>query len=481
MLEKTIDLFNFSKIKSECIYHMADYNMFKYDFSNNEQISSKNTYINSPMKDTRRHYIKKVIVNIPSNDKLKEDNFKNDFLYNYESSFANFCGLSEKTFTKLYEKNVYIPQVDRMGDIKLYIGDIINVLNTFSGSKRLKIKRRKRIKKFVKIEKPKKGNKKPVKDKQKIFKITKNIRNKDFNIIPINENDLDHISNDIKSNDSNSFTIGEVKDKKNLSNSISLNGSDSKDSNKSSNKNLLNIKRKLKNIIISKDNIDKQKKFDTTNTSLEQRYINNNYINVPNNTPINDLSSSKNLNLNNQDNLNIDLWPLSHDNKKYKSFQHEDGFKFSSNSNENNIFNFSSNIIQDYNNNCIKKDNPDYHIYKPLNNNFSNNNIEGNNDINYSPYGPIFSPFYSPKKMSHLLSQNLNAISPYNINLFGNTYIFNFKNSDGNNANEDNNNNIYNSIYDNNNNDKTKNESNQNLDKIKDEKTNDCESIVILL
>ena len=81
MLEKTIDLFNFSKIKSECIYHMADYNMFKYDFSNNEQISSKNTYINSPMKDTRRHYIKKVIVNIPSNDKLKEDNFKNDFLY----------------------------------------------------------------------------------------------------------------------------------------------------------------------------------------------------------------------------------------------------------------------------------------------------------------------------------------------------------------------------------------------------------------
>ena len=72
--------------------------------------------------------------------------------------------------------------------------------------------------------------------------------------------------------------------------------------------------------------------------------------------------------------------------------------------------------------------------------------------------------------MSHLLSQKLNAISPYNINLFGNTYIFNFKNSDGNNANEDNNNNIYNSIYDNNNNDKTKNESNQNLDKIKDEK-----------
>ena len=123
--------------------------------------------------------------------------------------------------------------------------------------------------------------------------------------------------------------------------------------------------------------------------------------------------------MNYQDNLNIDLWPLSHDNKKYKSFQHEDGFKFSSNSNENNIFNFSSNIIQDYNNNCIKKDNPDYHIYKPLNNNFSNNNIEGNNDINYSPYGPIFSPFYSPKKMSHLLSQNLNAISPYNI-----TFIF---------------------------------------------------------
>ena len=83
-------------------------------------------------------------------------------------------------------------------------------------------------------------------------------------------------------------------------------------------------------------------------------------------------------------------------------------------------------LISIYNNNCIKKDNPDYHIYKPLNNNFSNNNIEGNNDINYSPYGPIFSPFYSPKKMSHLLSQNLNAISPYNINLFGNTYIFNF-------------------------------------------------------
>ena len=37
MIEKTIDLFNFSKIKSECIYQMADYNMFKYDFNNCEQ------------------------------------------------------------------------------------------------------------------------------------------------------------------------------------------------------------------------------------------------------------------------------------------------------------------------------------------------------------------------------------------------------------------------------------------------------------
>lgn len=53
-----------------------------------------------------------------------------------------FCGISKKQFSEIYLSNLkFNPSLNEFGDIMICIKGIIDLIKTFSESKRLKIKR----------------------------------------------------------------------------------------------------------------------------------------------------------------------------------------------------------------------------------------------------------------------------------------------------------------------------------------------------
>ena len=384
--------------------YINDYNSFIYHFVENNEIINKKRKLIPKNKNSIQHYIKNANVSIPSNDRLKKESFLDDFYKNYNNSFANFCGISEKIYKEIYQKTQFIPEINQMGDIIINITKIIKYLDTFSDSKQLKIHRR--LKKIHKI---------PPKDQKKFLNINNNKTNNISNDIPIDEDDIEgKVINKII-----------LKEKTNLSHSNSNNESDiNYKDNKQNDDALLNIKRKLKNISISKPNNDlfdtkiKSKIFNLSINSMEDKIFN-----FKNDT--NDLNKD----------INKEIFPLSND-FQYKSSQpNQLDFKFGENSNKNNIFNFSVNEIHDLSNNSQKNN---INIFTPL-----MNKEEANNNLILSPDKALFSPYnFSSIKFNSLLSPNLSLNSPYNAN--GINYPFNFRNNEFNDSIEENNNTIYN-------------------------------------
>ena len=384
--------------------YINDYNSFIYHFVENNEIINKKRKLIPKNKNSIQHYIKNANVSIPSNDRLKKESFLDDFYKNYDNSFANFCGISEKIYKEIYQKTQFIPEINQMGDIIINITKIIKYLDTFSDSKQLKIHRR--LKKIHKI---------PPKDQKKFLNINNNKTNNISNDIPLDEDDIEgKVINKII-----------LKEKTNLSHSNSNNESDiNYKDNKQNDDALLNIKRKLKNISISKPNNDlfdtkiKSKIFNLSINSIEDKIFN-----FKNDT--NDLNKD----------INKEIFPLSND-FQYKSSQpNQLDFKFGENSNKNNIFNFSVNEIHDLSNNSQKNN---INIFTPL-----MNKEEANNNLILSPDKALFSPYnFSSIKFNSLLSPNLSLNSPYNAN--GINYPFNFRNNEFNDSIEENNNVIYN-------------------------------------
>lgn len=384
--------------------YINDYNSFIYHFVENNEIINKKRKLIPKNKNSIQHYIKNANVSIPSNDRLKKESFLDDFYKNYDNSFANFCGISEKIYKEIYQKTQFIPEINQMGDIIINITKIIKYLDTFSDSKQLKIHRR--LKKIHKI---------PPKDQKKFLNINNNKTNNISNDIPLDEDDIEgKVINKII-----------LKEKTNLSHSNSKNESDiNYKDNKQNDDALLNIKRKLKNISISKPNNDlfdtkiKSKIFNLSINSMEDKIFN-----FKNDT--NDLNKD----------INKEIFPLSND-FQYKSSQpNQLDFKFGENSNKNNIFNFSVNEIHDLSNNSQKNN---INIFTPL-----MNKEEANNNLILSPDKALFSSYnFSSIKFNSLLSPNLSLNSPYNAN--GINYPFNFRNNEFNDSIEENNNVIYN-------------------------------------
>ena len=384
--------------------YINDYNSFIYHFVENNEIINKKRKLIPKNKNSIQHYIKNANVSIPSNDRLKKESFLDDFYKNYNNSFANFCGISEKIYKEIYQKTQFIPEINQMGDIIINITKIIKYLDTFSDSKQLKIHRR--LKKIHKIQ---------PKDQKKFLNINNNKTNNISNDIPLDEDDIEgKVINKII-----------LKEKTNLSHSNSKNESDiNYKDNKQNDDALLNIKRKLKNISISKPNNDlfdtkiKSKIFNLSINSMEDKIFN-----FKNDT--NDLNKD----------INKEIFPLSND-FQYKSSQpNQLDFKFGENSNKNNIFNFSVNEIHDLSNNSQKNN---INIFTPL-----MNKEEANNNLILSPDKALFSPYnFSSIKFNSLLSPNLSLNSPYNAN--GINYPFNFRNNEFNDSIEENNNAIYN-------------------------------------
>ena len=410
----SVCLFNFSKIGSKNIMYINDYNSFSYHFFEYNEIINKKRKIIPKNKNSIQHYIKNANVSIPSNDRLKKESFLNDFYNNYDNSFANFCGISEKIYKEIYQKNQFIPEINNMGDIIIDITKIIEYLDTFSDSKQLKI--HKRIKKIHKIP-PKPKNIDNIMVQNKFFHINNSKSNYNSNAIPLDEDFLEgRIINK---------TIFEEKD--NLSHSISNNESDINDNNKQNDKTLLNIKRKLKNISISKPNNDpfdnkmKFKIFNLSNNSIEDKIFN-----FKNNTNENDIGLNKD--------INKEIMPLSNDIQYKTSKPNQLDFKFGENSDNNNIFNFSLNEIHDLSNNSQKNN---LNIFTSL------MNKDVNNNLILSPEKALFSPYnVSSMKFNSLLSPNFSINSPYNANMFNNA--FNFRNNEFNDTIDENNNAIYN-------------------------------------
>ena len=149
-----VTLFSFSKIKSNMVFQIAEYNSFNKDLTKIEPNYDKNDDINILKKDFSPYYIKNVNIALPSKEKLKEEKFRNEFFNNYDTSFSNFCGISEKMFIEIYDKSKYNPTINQLGDIKVNIDNIIENIDKFSGNKRLKVRRTK-FKRYKKLNEKK--------------------------------------------------------------------------------------------------------------------------------------------------------------------------------------------------------------------------------------------------------------------------------------------------------------------------------------
>ena len=423
MLIRSITLFNFSKIKSESIFQMAEYNSFNYDFNKTEPYYDRNNDIITFKKDTIQHYIKKVNVTLPSREKLKESNFREDFFNNYDTSFANFCGIDKNMYIEIYDKSQFIPTIDQLGDIKVNVDNIIKNLDNFSEHKRLKI-HRSVFKKDKKLKIKEKKDNLVHHIESSLFQAANNTPNSmNDNVISLEENELDDKNKSKNKNSSKNNKINSLKLNDNINNNSENNNKSNEK--KTQDRTLLNIKRKLKNISIIKKNED------LINTKIK-------------NEPKELLSIQLDSNING----NIQGYAPNNDlilSNNNKSLHQVD----SSNVNKNNIFSSSSKAIQDLSNNSLKKDNPNYPLFTPLNI-LEPNNILGvgnnNNNFNFLRNNSILSPFsYAHGGFHSILSPNVSINSPFNINSYFHD-AFNFTNNYGNDNEEsqdnDNNNNI---------------------------------------
>ena len=342
-IQKTTNLFNFSKIKSEHIFRTSDCNSFNYDFSNHELNNTGFKNISIQKKKTSKNLIKQIEMNIPSNEKLKEEKFRSDFFIDYENSFANFCGIKEKMFQEIYEKNDYIPTINQIGDIKINISNVIKNINKFSHSKKLRIRRL-------------------------VGKHNKKIKIKD-----VCENSYDNEAKKILKilkvkpyNKSKKYNDGTKSIESNSTNSIeSVINKDNNDKEKT----FLNIKRKLKHISLYND--------DNNNKDLN-----------------NDLFSPRNPNFNDYlfEALDNEFLTLSDNNSYNPNFDNNEyDLVLSTFNNKNNFCNFSSQTIQSSDNKAEEINDSNVSPYKSIlspvyfNCDKFNSKLSQNGSL-YSPY-----------------------------------------------------------------------------------------------
>lgn len=455
--ENNLCFFNYSNLKSRGKLQLSDFNSFNFDFSKNERNFVKINTSNHIKEEDNLRYIKNINIDFPS---IKEKE-KNKVINSYDDSFVKFCGISKTQFTEIYLSNLkFNPTLNEFGDIMICIKGIIDLIKTFSESKRLKIKR----------NRPKKKLKNQNKNLFKIFQ-TENKENKNNSEIEEkNSESKKEICEQKKDIEKKNQIIINIKDdEKNDQKEQNLKNKE--EIKQKNNKTLFNIKKKLKNIVIPKTDSEQISK-NLSNSSLE---------------PKKDLNSTyNNINTNNDNIFNINIY----DGKKTNSsgiIRHLPLFssKYLSNQslksnaqNSNNIFNFSSNAIQNFCGNTDKNKNeiPSKQLLTPnITNN--NNNLNTSLNLNTPKSRPILSPLnISPGTNNNILSPNLNHFSnilspilqnnsPFNINYMLND-CFNF-----------NNNNTTSFIFGNNDNNIKKNIENDdnNFDKNEDNKDNDKE------
>ena len=183
-------LFNFSNIKQSAKIIVSDYNLFNYDFSIksllelNPKIEQINPNEENHIKENPNlNLIKNLNIELPSSEKLSQKNFATNFINNYDTSFANFCEIDKKIFTKAFVNKRYVPFLDKFGNIKISVKNLCDILKYYSPSLKLKIKRR-----FIKKYK-----------RKKLFRTlkSKSIKNSDYETISgYNNSSYHNLNND---------------------------------------------------------------------------------------------------------------------------------------------------------------------------------------------------------------------------------------------------------------------------------------------
>ena len=179
-------LFSYELLKSKKMFRVLQTNSFTYDFSdekdelNNEKDTNEpkmkiNNRTISLIDEENNSSLKTLNLEVSSSRRLSQKEFQNNFLKEYDTSFAKFCGLNKEQYENIYIKNSYIPKIDSFGNIKINIKNIIEVLKEIPSEDKMSNK------KLIKFKKILKGNKKNQAKKLK-FRILRKKLNKKIKI-----------------------------------------------------------------------------------------------------------------------------------------------------------------------------------------------------------------------------------------------------------------------------------------------------------
>ena len=388
-------LFNFSNIKQSAKIIVSDYNLFNYDFNIKsllelnpkiEQIKSNEE--NHVKENPNLNLIKNLNIELPSTEKLSQENFRKGFIENYETSFANFCEIDKKIFIKAFVNKRYIPFLDRFGNIKISVKNLCDLLKYYSPSLKLKIKRR-----FIKKYKRKKlfrtMKSKSIKDFETISGYNSNYHsfNSDgLKLLSRKKNLKISVKKPFNTNNNNSTNItikennheGNINsNNNNLFGNINLLNNDCILSNNLLKSSILNFQPPSNNIIQGNENF--------FNFSLNDQNIFN-FNNITNN-----LNTQLTNNLNNQ---------LINKKKTFTPYAHTP---------------FNHYINNNTQNNTINNNNPNINQSNKKNNN-NNNNATTNNQLNFNISSSLlnYTPLVSPPQ---LLSPFKDFLTPSSIHL----------------------------------------------------------------
>ena len=405
LIKSELCLFNFSNLKSSALLTLSKYNTFNYDFSLPEEKELKNKQKSPVSEPDKYRYIKNINIDMPSTKKLLNEEFKSNFLNSYDESYAKFCGLNQDQFSEIYINNQYIPKVNEFGDINISVKSMVNIIDTYSHSNKLKITRRAHKRNRI---------------KKKLKMINSNLsENKFKNLFKIEKLDKenDKKNNEEPENENSKENDEKINSPENIQNSPSLIDSSIKSNENQKTKTLLDVKKNLSNIAIPTFRANKEKNINNTQNS-----------------------NTKNFSVSNNDNLLINENNITNSNFKFKSLIPGDienqlftnnqyilsnqSFKQNSQNQNSNIFNFSFNIT---NNKLKSPENKsaneilDRQPMTPFNNNINHNNntlnLSLDNNLNYNATlaRPLLSPMYFGEDMGNVLSPNIYKYPKSNI------------------------------------------------------------------
>ena len=254
--KEEMHLFSYELLKSKKNFMIFSTNSFKYEFEeekkdfkynkdNKESKMKINNRTISIIDEENNSSLKTLNIEVPSSERLSQNEFKNSFLKEYDTSFSNFCGISKSQYENIYIKNKYIPKIDNFGDIKINIKNIIEVLNEFPlvkigkrnilGRKFKKLlyrsnkKYKNRFKFPFKTRLFKKSNKKKNLSKTNSIKTKSNNNSniKKNNNIKLFNNNINNIQNNTSNNTQNNNNININNTTNNNNNNINMNKTNS--------------------------------------------------------------------------------------------------------------------------------------------------------------------------------------------------------------------------------------------------------------